>query len=266
MTDFASVDLKLWRARQHLTEFEMVLSTYLQTNPISLVAQPQTDSVREAFNIRMTAPLPDLLGLIYGDFVHNVRTGLDHLVMALALDNGADPRDNSIQFPICNEPDRFFGSPGGKSHVRPKVPPRGTGGNNVVALRPNAQSFVEALQPYNVGDGAWTLAELQNLDNMDKHRNLIVGRIVPSIFMGFENGIEIEWASPVPDLKDGSYLATVIYPSGYNGAKVQPGLSAGIYVERFNPPIGILEAQPFGSNQLLPHVRGIVDEAKRLFP
>jgi hypothetical protein len=264
MTDFASADLKLWRARQHLTEFQMVLSTYLKTNPVTLVAQPQTDPLRESFDIGLAAPLPDLLGLIYGDFIHNVRTCLDHLAMALAVRSGANPRDNTVQFPICDHPNRYFGNPDHETQVRPGSPPRSTGGNMVRALGPSERAFIEGLQPYHGQGDSWVLSEVQNLDNMDKHRNFIVSRIFPTAFVGFDNGVEIEWASPVPDFVDGAYLATVIYPSGYDGVKVQPGFSAGIYVEGANR--AMLEAESFGDHQLFPHIRGIIDEAKRLFP
>jgi len=263
--DYTSIDLKLERANEHLHAFENELRAYVQSNPISLVAQPRDDPLREPFNINLREPIPDRLSLIYGDFIHNVRSTLDHLVMVLALDNGADPYDSSIQFPICDHPDRFFGEPGKKTGTRPTIPPRGTGGYQVRTLRPPEQAFVEGLQPYRRQGMSWVLTELQNLDNMDKHRNVIEHNIEASVLWGPPLGVQIEWASRLR-LVDGTYVATVVYPPNYTGVQVKPVFTAGISVERSNR-IGFLDAHSFGRNDLIPHIRTqIVAEAKRLFP
>lgn len=264
MTDFISVDLKLDRATEHLDSFERELGIYVQANPITLVARPQADPLREAFYVGPRDPIPPRLGIVLGDCLHNFRTVLDHVAMALALDNGADVYDSTIQFPICGHPDRFFGEVKPKTGARPGGPPRGTGGYSVRALRPAAQTFVEGLQPYHrVGD-SWILTELQALDNMDKHRQLIDHNIEASALFHPPAGIDIEWA-PRLQLKAGAYVATVIYPSGYASVKVQPFFTAGICIERSNR-IGFMDAIAFTRAQLLPHIQGIVAEAKRLFP
>lgn len=52
-------------------------------------------------------PTPPLhLGVIVGDFLHNLRCGLDHLVWQLVLLNGATAT-KSNQFPICDTEDEF---------------------------------------------------------------------------------------------------------------------------------------------------------------
>jgi hypothetical protein len=264
MTDFKGVDLKFGRAKEHLAAFQVELATYFKTKPMTAIPQPKTDPRREPFAISISQSPPGSLSLVFGDFIHNVRSTLDHLVMALALDNGADPYDRTIQFPICDDPDRFFGKPNAKTGARPKIPPGGTGGNNIRALRPPEQAFIEGLQPYNGAKNSWILAELQFLDNMDKHRNIIGTKFVPSAMFATP-GVEIEWVTPVPDLVDGAHFATVIYPANYTGVQVYPDFTAGIHVEHSKWPSGSNEAWSFGNAQLVPHVANIIEEAKILF-
>jgi len=265
MTDFRGVDLKFCRAEQHLAAFEAELATYFKSNPMKAVPQPKTDSLREPFAIAIVHEPPGSLSLTFGDFIHNMRSTLDHLVMALALDNGADPYDRTIQFPICDDPDKFFGRVSPKTGERPSKPPWGTGGHNVRALRPPEQAFIEGLQPYNRGEHSWMLTELQFLDNMDKHRNIIATTFVTSAMLATP-GVDVEWVDPVPDLVNGAHFATVIYPPNYHGVQVYPDFTAGIHVKHSKWPSGSNDARSFGRTQLTPHLRSIINEAKRLFP
>lgn len=264
MTDFESVDLKLGRAKEHFTTFEAELATYYKSEPIRPKPLAKTDPSREPFTVAILHAPPAALSLTFGDFVHNMRSTLDHLAMALALDNDADPQDTTIQFPICDHPDRYFGSPGEKSKERPSTPPRGTGGFSVRALTPEAQTFVEGFQPYHKGKESWTLTELQFLDNMDKHRNILRTKMVPTAYVETP-GVKTEWATPVPDLVDGVLFATVIYPTGYTGVQVYPDFFAQICVEHSRWPSGVNEAKSFGREFLIPHVERIVREAKSHF-
>lgn len=265
MTDFHSVDLKFCRAEEHLTAFKVELATYFQSKPMKAIPQPQTDPLREPFAIALLQAPPGSLSLTFGDFIHNMRSTLDHLVMSLAVDNGADAYDKTIQFPICDSPNRYFGGTDKKTGNRPAKPKRGTGRYDVRTLRPAEQTFIEGLQPYNRGQNSWTLTQLQFLDNMDKHRNIISTKFVPSAMFA-TSGVDIEWVEPVPDLVDGAHFATVIYPAGYVGAKVYPDFTAAIHVEHSEWPSGSNDAWAFGNSQLTPHIRSIIDEAKSLFP
>lgn len=263
MTNYASVDLKLSRAREHMETFKAELTTYVGSDPMYLLPQPHDDPLRKPFNIGLREPPPPRLSVLYGDFVHNLRSTLDHLVMALAIDNGADPFDSTIQFPICDQPDRFFGVLDKKTGKWPRKPIRGTGRYQIRALRSAPQAFIEGLQPYRRPSDAWILEEIQNLDNIDKHRNIIDTNIEASALFGHPD-VSIEWATRLR-LEHDTYLATVVYPPGYSGVEVKPMFSAGICVERRNR-IGFLDAIAFGEVNALPHVREIVKEAKAQFP
>lgn len=264
MTDYGSVDAKIARAVEHLAELEAERSRWFESNPLRAVPQPQGDGSREDLYLEVRVPMPGSLNALLGDCVHNLRSALDHLAMALAVDNGADPYDFTVQFPICGTQDAFFGRPNPKTGRRPRTPPRGTGGHQVRALSPSAQAFVEGLQPYHRGNTSWTLTELQQLDNRDKHRSLL--ELSPEAIATFHAapGTTVTYADPLR-LQDGAYFATVTFAPGYSGVKVYPALPVGIGVEQANRR-GWLDVPGFPRGQLLPHIRAIVDDARCQFP
>jgi hypothetical protein len=267
MTDYVSVRAKFSRAEEHLKELESELRSWINSKPVSLVSAspPKThaNGTSEDLNVKVSIPLPASLSTIAGDCVHNFRSVLDHLAMALAIDNGADPYDSTISFPVCDTIDRFHGQP--VRGVRPAVPPRGTGGYAIRALRPAEQAFIEGLQPYNGKRGSSDLAELQHLDNRDKHRLILEPRLETLVTFAPPPGVTYDYAAGLT-LEDGAYFATVTYEPGYSGVKVQPPLSAGICVERSNRH-GFLEIQRFLRSDILPFIRDeMVREAERRFP
>lgn len=267
MTNYESVRAKLSRAEHHLKELERELRSWIDSKPVSLVPdgppKPHAGGMRQDFNVKVSSPLPATLNVIAGDSIHNFRSALDHLAMAMSVGHGADPYDNTIAFPICGHPDNFYGQP--VRGVRPARPPRGTGGYAVRALRPAEQAFIEGLQPYNRKLGASNLTELQYLDNRDKHRFVLDPRIETLATFAPPPGVTFEYASSLR-LEDGAYFVSVIYVPGYNGVQVQPPVTAGICVERSNR-VGFLEIQRFFREELFPFVRDeIVSEAERRFP
>jgi hypothetical protein len=106
---------------------------------------------------------PLYLGVIVGDFLHNLRCELDHLIWQLVILNGKEPT-HSHQFPICDTRDGFD-----------KQAPRRLAGLTAAQL-----AAVEELQPYRIEEEArWhTLAVLRDLSNIDKHRRVHVTTVI----------------------------------------------------------------------------------------
>ncbi len=260
VTDFTSTKAKLARAQQHLDTFESVLGSYVQSKPVSLIARPNTDGTSEDFLVSLATPLPTELDVVFGDCIHNLRSTLDHLAMALAVANGASPDDTSVSFPIFDDPARFHGNtrPGSR-------PGRGTGAYAIRTLIPAAQAFIESVQPYNRQSESFTLTEVQYLYNRDKHRFLIEHQFeVTAFFAHTDPRITIEYV-PQPIVEDGAFYATVKYAPSYQGQRVIPPLVAVIGVERSNRH-GFLDAQDFLHRHAVPYIQGIVNEAERRFP
>ena len=134
----------------------------------------------EAF---VTAEMPpnDTLGVLIGDFLHNLRSCLDNLAYSLAASYTSplpDDLADSSEFPIFGDENRAGNTSVGSAmfhHVtRSGDPVPGSGLHKIRGWHPDAQTTVEGLQPYYRGtayreDLLWLL---HDLDRIDKHRLL----------------------------------------------------------------------------------------------
>jgi len=95
------------------------------------------------------------LGVIVGDFLHNLRCVLDQLVWQLVVLNGGKPGDHN-QFPIFDTPDAY----------------KKKAGRYLRGVAADHRALIETFQPYHVGVEAryHNLAVLRDLSNIDKHR------------------------------------------------------------------------------------------------
>lgn len=118
--------------------------------------------------------LPLRWSLVCGDAMHNLRSALDHLIRQLVLAGGNEPgRWNS--FPIYTDPEDF------DRDVRNRKKKRGPG--PLEGIDPDGQAWaaIEQAQPYySSHPSADPLAMLKTLDDMDKHRTLIVNMLFPA--------------------------------------------------------------------------------------
>jgi hypothetical protein len=100
-------------------------------------------------------PSPLHLGVIVGDFLHNLRCVLDHLVWQLVLLNRQEPGEHN-QFPIFDTPDAY----------------KKKAGRYLRGVAADHRALIETFQPYHLGADASShyLAVLHDLSNIDKHR------------------------------------------------------------------------------------------------
>lgn len=179
----AGVDLKLWRADDHL-EFcffqRASVSAGVHTGGESaVVGEFEPDTGDYVLRVMTQAPDP-MTGIILGEFAHNLRSALDHLVYQLILLNGGDPEIGKPAFPILEKtPD-------------PKNPnPTGLRGR----IAKDHLTRIERAQPYHLRKhphlagyesavrskqadafARWhPLALLGFLNNTDKHKRLHAG-------------------------------------------------------------------------------------------
>jgi hypothetical protein len=96
--------------------------------------------------------------LLAGDFIHNLRSSLDHIVWELTDPTAREQRPLP-EFPIYENPGP--GSDGFHSAGIPKI----------WSLPIEAKVLIERMQPYQGGNKA--LLDIQRLDNIDKHRRLL---------------------------------------------------------------------------------------------
>jgi len=105
--------------------------------------------------------LSDRTYLLVGDFAHNLRSVLDHIVYSLVIKaTGEIPDSKAIQWPVLTGPN-------------PKTFARHTKG-----VPDAAASIIEGFQPYHAGPGAefkqHPLWQLHMLDIVDKHRRVAI--------------------------------------------------------------------------------------------
>jgi hypothetical protein len=168
VTEKASLEgslAKLGRAHHHL---ECLYSSYNRD------VAPQTHDLTRydgdepgtyIFKAEGLPKLPSDWSLIVGDFAHNLRSALDHLVWQLVILSGLSEPGRDNQFPICKSGTRYWCSR--KKGEAPSVRDR--------TLRGVAEKYrtpIDAAQPYRRGTSPEQtfLAGLDDLSNFDKHR------------------------------------------------------------------------------------------------
>jgi hypothetical protein len=156
---------KLDRANHHFKEIDAAVETALSMKDEANLVPPyeyQADRKHLIVTCPTPKPVDRALPLAIGDYIHNLRSALDHLIFQLAVLNGkAAEAETIISFPI------FLSDPQFENFTKRKVAP---------FIDRQALADIKELQPYqtgNLGDEnvLWVLSQL---DIVDKHRLLVV--------------------------------------------------------------------------------------------
>jgi hypothetical protein len=159
--DLSSSRAKLDRAHEHLRVLHAETAAFYEGNPnegqpYKVGSEYRANSCQYVFTIKVLREPPPLLGLLLGDYAHNLRAALDHLVCQLALAAGGTC--DTTQFPICSTHSNF-------------VEKEGTWLKGIDNL--SHRATIEKLQPYHSGEAerdSHFLNVIAWLDNTDKHR------------------------------------------------------------------------------------------------
>jgi hypothetical protein len=152
--------LKVERAGKHLNELERKVRSFLDRHPDRFTRQLDPNDFNYViYEIPPNPPPPPTLAPVLGDFVHNLRSALDHSAWNLALLNlqGTDREPYEFTaFPILRN------ASDGSVHRFYEL---------VQDVLPAAIPDIEALQPDHQGNAAnHELVILDALWNADKHR------------------------------------------------------------------------------------------------
>lgn len=164
-----NVTLKLNRAAEHVQALQVAHDEFLADKPYACRrtvegGAREGEGTDHVFRWERYSPPPDRLGLIVGDAIHNARSALNHLAVALA-EHGAGvagetmtrQEEAGIQFPIVRCHADFVEQEhrGRLRHVDSA-----------------ARALIEARQPYRVSNDPELayLMRINRLDNTDKHR------------------------------------------------------------------------------------------------
>jgi hypothetical protein len=213
--------LKLDRAKDHLDEFKGVIDPLLKrcVNPVTKSWETYDHQPAFVYRVRFSNPEPDeRLPVIAGDFMHNVRSALDHVAVALA----PIARKHDASFPIftcdIHEQDQVTGR-----YLHPSDRKKWL--RRIEGMSEGAVAILDTVQPFHGGgtgqDPADSpLALLCEFQNADKHRELNIvaqGLTDPEFILTYPDGSSARDRPPVP--LDGLMR---------NGAIV--------HVDRSNPP------------------------------
>ncbi len=153
---------KIERAKENIKNLEAEISAFVQPDPY-IIAGNVNHQTKECTFVANAKTIPLRFSVLTGEIIHQLRSSLDHLIWALALQSHATPGPD-IGFPICLTEEKFKAA-----KKRGKI--NGISGS--------AQAIIESLQPYRNADWRNTVSDnplriIQEFNNTDKHRLLAV--------------------------------------------------------------------------------------------
>ena len=154
-------ELKAGRALEHLEGLKRELQAYYNSNPCPVTLFKKPEIGRRFLRVDFT-DLSDNAYLLVGDFAHNLRSVLDHIVYSLVVEaTGAIPKSNTIQWPVLISPNKK------KFRKQTKGVPDA------------AAAIIDSHQPYHATASGSApkehpLWQLHILDIVDKHRRVPV--------------------------------------------------------------------------------------------
>ena len=258
MARVASFRLKLDRAERHLKELKDELAKYSEVRPYEARRNREIDAQVYIYTAHLREKPPPVLGLIVGDFIHNVRSSLDHIAVALSPRS----RKNKASFPI--ETDFIWERDVETAeYVEKFADKRARWCSATKGIVQDPLAIIEGLQPYDrwQDPGTHELRVIAALDNADKHRELAVvtlGLLNASTTISDPSGNSLfhQWTPGV--LEDGAVVAA--FPFADMRAEMDVHIHGAVHVGvkmAWTNPVGILTI-PDGLELLLNFVREMV--------
>lgn len=203
-----AVRLKLHRAQEHLEVLHSGVQAFLWRDAYGARVELDAQTNELVVITIVREQPPPTWGPLFGDLIHNLRSTLDHLAIALVLANKPTANTRSNAFPIFD-----------KDPSRPKASKRdkATWTRMVKNMSTEQVAAIRAVQPFNtpISEGLTnTLIVVSTLSNTDKHRGLIpIGGIVggqiellPRKLNGWQLDTNIA-DTPAREIEDGAVIA-----------------------------------------------------------
>lgn len=180
MTDvFFASELKVDRAKFHLSTLQSEIDKYIESNPFKVVVEQDETSSNHKWTLRVSHDIPFIFAAIIGDIIHNLRASLDLLAAQAVIHNGGNPKD--VYFPFSHNEESL------DEMIKKRKIKRA--GDHIVDL-------IKNLQPYKGGNEK--LREIHDLDITDKHKTLIP----VAHYAGIENFEMLGASGPVLMIKN----------------------------------------------------------------
>jgi hypothetical protein len=241
----------MMRAEEHRKALQDKLTTFFERKPHFVIAEIDEETPEYldfTLRTRVKEETDPYWSVILGDFLHGLRSTLDHLVYALAALNRKRPR--GTQFPIFLDYCEF--------QVK-GLPYLG-------GVHEAARTIIEELQPYQVPEPKdHPLALLAALSNADKHRLLqstafkptrIEERVRNALGAGHIEVHEITKPGPVKDNAPIFRGRFVPDTPGPISVKVNFALATEIFVDERWPIGDVFWIETFIRNSVVPRFEG----------
>ena len=162
--------LKVKRAQKHMVDIYHLARAYSETNPYEFIRVRLPNRHRKVrYTVRITEQPDPMLAIMVGDFVHNLRSALDHIVVA----NVPRKERKNAYFPVSRE-DLWATDESGNFVVKDDKR-RDDFKRAIRGLKPRAEAAVIIAQPYQgTPVDQELLGIISRLENADKHRELAV--------------------------------------------------------------------------------------------
>lgn len=219
---FASIWLKLDRAKHHTDDLKRKIDAYLDSGPYEIGPNEEGDG---QIVKNVLQPFPSDISVVLGDAVHNIRTALDHFAYEVATTG-----QGHVYFPVWTQPAAPKNSQW-ETKIKKEVP--GARGDVLKALL--------AIEPYETGKHQW-IWELHRLDIIDKHHLLVPiattnPKAVVTMRLGDSPPISVD-VHPVgagEPVEPGTPLVSLDSTSGPEGAEVHADVQQ-TFVVAFREP------------------------------
>jgi hypothetical protein len=245
---------KLGRAAEHIDALDGEIAAFLDAHVYAVSVERQPDQPRYVCKANRPPDAPVAgWGLLAGEAIHALRCALNYVTWQLA---GCPTDDRLVQFPLRTTREAFTK----EAQQRLK------------AVRPDAQAFLEGLQPYTYpGCDLW-LAQLIAFDNADKHRLLTMTAVargkITVHFEGYGNDIvtcesRVDFVDNAV-LDDGAVLATLTVPDDYPEMDVQATVTGDVaFRECLDRPV-VMYVRPV-LRAMVQQVEEIIVDCERRF-
>lgn len=202
-----SFDLKFDRAEKHLVDLKRLIAEYVSGHPYAMSEGRKTKRNPNSWRLTFTAQPDETISIVVGDFIHNIRSGLDHLAASLVPKN----RRHDTMFPIMRH---GVWEPFVPGEDKQRTEDRAKWVTFTTKMHPKAIAILQQLQPGEPRHDGTTLDDhsmpgligLNRLSNYDKHSKLIVTAVALGAPIKFRVEIdgELDYLSPLEnDLRRG---------------------------------------------------------------
>lgn len=228
-------DRKIGRAEKHLIDLDRLIKKFVDRHPYTVTKVVEGKRQQEVWRLTFTEQPDARTSLVAGDFLYNLRAGMDYLIGALVP---ARYRSN-VMFPIVREPVWELPYVEGENPERTRN--RARWETVTRGMDAGAVAIIEAIQPLDrdATPDTWnTLDILNRLSNKDRHRELVA------------HGSGLTHVKGNLTLRDGRRMDTLVENPGGNlldGTEVYSANGA-VDVKLSGTPVVVIEMPPLSLN------------------